>query len=236
MAPWKFSDGMIERYGDFIFEYTKNSLISSIISYIINSNTRRSVGLSSWLRGQINNLPQSLANMATNIANSDNMDEQAYLVMRYVQDNLRYIGDSTNWQASEYWATAEETATTGMEGDCEDGAILMYALCRLKGIPANRLLIWCGEVQASPTASTGGHACLFYKPHNYPLNFVSLDWCYYPNKLRVGAKNLFEFKDNEIEEYTRTTLASKWSYYRETWFAFSEDISYSRFKSTILEE
>jgi predicted transglutaminase-like cysteine proteinase len=234
MAPIPYSEGMINKYGETIFNYTQNSLISSIISYIINSNTRRSVNLSNWLKTQINNLNPSVANMSVNIANSNNMDEQAYLVMRYVQDNFKYTGDPTQWQASEYWETADESSSV-MKGDCEDGAILMYALCILKGIPANRLLIWCGEVQASPTASTGGHACLFYKPHNYPLNFVSLDWCYYPNKLRVGAKNLFEFKDNEIEEYTRSTLTSKWSYYRETWFAFNQDIAYSRFKPTILE-
>lgn len=95
--------------------------------------------------------------------------------------------------------------------NCEDGAILLYILCRLKGIPANRLYILAGSVVG------GGHCWLGYKPIHYPLNFVFLDWCYGKN-----GPSMNKVLDRDFYHINGTDITGDDSYI-ELWFAFNED-------------
>jgi transglutaminase-like putative cysteine protease len=239
MDPIKFSSAEMAAFPD-IFEYSQNGWLTSIIAYVIDSSFRQAVGLSQWVRHQVETQFESpdpaLQALADAVLNLPGYDSQVWAVRYYVQQHFNYKGDPLAWQKSEYWATALESASK-MLGDCEDGAVLTYVLCRLKGIPANRLMLWAGEVQNSSTAPSGGHCCLFYKPEAYPLNFVSLDWCYYPNIKSISDRSLFSFAGKDIEEWAKPfSQGPLWSKYRSTWFAFNEEVSYSGFKPAVLTE
>jgi len=234
--PIYFSDAFIEAFPE-IFSYVQDSLFHSIIVWMIDSKKRRAYFLSNWLEEQVSKPADSVKKFEQSIEDSDNYDYQMILVYQAAKDKLVYKGDITHWSASEYWATADETITgtsivDGIEygpweGDCEDGAVLQYILARLKGIPTNRLMIWCGDVV------NGGHACLFYKPINYPLNFVSMDWCYYPNDLIIEMRDHFNFLGNSIQEF-KFFSGSGWeiksSKYLSSWFFFSENWSAPKYQ------
>lgn len=242
MAPVRFSLPLVLKYPT-VFEYTEQNVISSTIAYLIDSKMRKAVYLQDWLETQVLRSKESsvVMNMCNKIPSVIGYDDQVYEVFSYVWNNLKYIDDGTRWKTPEYWATPEETiketqVVNGtkygpMQGDCEDGAILIYVLCRIKGIPANRLMIWAGDVQESAVAPTGGHCCCFYKPIEYPLNFVSLDWCYYPKMLSMLYRNMFEFHKKDIIEFSKEKLGftTVWSCYRSSWFFFNEDIAYNSF-------
>lgn len=228
MKPIMFSNGIVNLAPE-LFDYIEHNFISSIIYYVIDSRQREAVGLSNWLKEQIESPEENVMAVASLITAGNDYDEQVFHVMRWVQNNLKYVGDFAHWTTAEKWSPAHETIAAGI-GDCEDGAILSYVLCRFKGVPANRLLIWTGNVQASTTSPEGGHACLFYKPNNFPLNFVSLDWCYYPVATNIAGRSVFEFYDKEVTEYVAPDLAEiMWSAYRSSWFLFNEDIAYSKY-------
>ena len=104
--------------------------------------------------------------------------------------NMKYVGDNSKWRMPEKWQTAHETVKE-MTGDCEDGAILMYVLARLKGISANRLMLMAGNVIAFTGADQVGHCWLQYKPTRYPLNWVIIDWCYMPELIPIENQNKY---------------------------------------------
>ena len=147
------------------------------------------------------------------------MDEKALRILHTVHEYLVYVSDQQKWGISDKWQDPSETFTS-RTGDCEDGAVLIYLLCRYAGIPASRLYLWCGDVtDPADSSRTAGHCCCFYRPDQYPLNFVALDWCY--------------FYDGEQVEYRpKLQLTGKVVYdpmgdYRTTWFIFNEDHSFT---------
>jgi predicted transglutaminase-like cysteine proteinase len=56
-----------------------------------------------------------------------------------LMNSKRYINDSVNYGASDYWATPVEFFRRG--GDCEDFAIAKYTALRALGVPDNRMRI-----------------------------------------------------------------------------------------------
>lgn len=56
-------------------------------------------------------------------------------VMDYVNSHIKYSEDWFNWNASDYFATPEETIEKGL-GDCEDVAILTCSILRSMGLDA----------------------------------------------------------------------------------------------------
>ena len=230
MIPIKFQTELINKFPKF-FDYLEQNIVISWIQYIIDSDKRKAVILSDWIREQVKNPSAALKRIADEeIGTTTDYDFQVKLVLDYVKNNLRYVGDNTQWKTPEVWTPANDTATS-LLGDCEDGSTLAYVLCRLKGVPANRLLIWAGNVAVSETAPTAGHCALFYKPLNYPFNFVSLDWCYYPNDKLVTDRNVFQFYDKSIEEWKQGVdgLSKVESKYKSSWFLFNENVSYSNY-------
>ncbi|MDN3721852.1 transglutaminase-like cysteine peptidase [Roseibium salinum] len=57
---------------------------------------------------------------------------------RVVNQNIRYREDQVTYKRLDYWATADETVRNGA-GDCEDFAILKYALLLEAGVPASSM-------------------------------------------------------------------------------------------------
>jgi len=119
----------------------------------------------------------------------------------WVMDHLRYVGDSQNKGQVEYWQNPEDTIIT-LRGDCEDGAILIKSLSLVAGVPDWKVKILAGMVVG------GGHAyCTFIR---YDDTQVILDWCYWPNRLRVAERKPRQQETN----------------YKEVWFSWDKQYSY----------
>lgn len=144
-----------------------------------------------WKYRQIVNLPKWLAQQVTSENDLDILvqlegwkttkipdHEKAIQILRWIKGNIRYIGDIQSWQNEEKWQDALITYKKGT-GDCEDGAILFFILCRKAGIPSNRVRIVAGDVVG------GGHcwAEFLIAPFSY-----CMDWCYWPDMTDFSNK------------------------------------------------
>ena len=227
MTVIRYSDKIMEKAGEAIFANIDTSFFWSFVYYIINSKYNKSVKLVDWLKEQVDNPSEKLKDIAKEIPDNEDYDIQIIEILKYIEDKLTYSGDITEWKMLEHWNTVEETITT-WKGDCEDGAILIYVLGRLKGIPANRMHICAGNVE------DGGHAWIGYKPKNYPLNFSFIDWCYWYDSNIMGYRNKFSIIYKNITEYTHGTKISVLSKYFDIWFMFNEEKSYPQLKPTIM--
>ena len=110
-------------------------------------------------------------------------NETADRCQRFVYDYLHYTYDEESSGCPEFWQFPFETVQRDfMIGDCEDGAILIAALMINADVPAWRVKVAGGYVQASPTAPVGEHAyCIYLADRNDSsrgLEWVILDWCY----------------------------------------------------------
>lgn len=221
----KFDKELTELFPE-LFTHVEDKFISKVIYYITDWRYRKSINLKDWLKNIIDNPSLELKEYADNIGDNEDYDRQMWLILKYVHSNLKYVGDTQTWGVSEKWQTPTETVTLGT-GDCEDGAILIYALARMKGIPANRLLLSCGDVVG------GGHCWLMYKGWEYPLNLIPIDWCYwYDGRTIESRTKMWVDEDNKIYEYEtkRDEYYYKDSNYKEVWFLFNENTSYKRYK------
>jgi len=200
----KYDDRIIERFGDFA-QHVNQNFVRKLVTYAVNGDYRRAVDLKPWLEAQVAHPALSVVDFLNNYlcdVKGWSDDNKALAVQRAVQQHISYVTDSQRWSTPEYWATADETLSKTMvvngvtfgprEGDCEDGAILIYVLCRLLDIPSDHLFLWCGDVVG------GGHCCCVYRPRNYPLNFRFLDWCYWPLPDPMDNCTLYSIIGNDV--------------------------------------
>ena len=212
MGIVKFSKKFLKAHPN-LYNVADDKILNKIVYYIIDSKYRKSVKLTRWLNEQVLNPSQKLLNIANTIKNGD-YDKQVVQVLIWVKRNLKYTSDKKAWGMNEKWATANQIVET-LRDDCDGGAVLTYVLCRLKGVPSNRLYVFAGNVEHN--GSTSGHCWLGYKPVNYPLNFVFLDWCYYANNKSVDSRNKVYIKKRVIEGEPK---------YKTVWFGFNETKSF----------
>jgi hypothetical protein len=196
-----------------VWDYVSSRSIINIINYIINSKYRISKRLSTWLKEQVIE-PQTELILCDSIMDT---------ILLETKMKIKYKSDSDIWEMSEYWQTAEETEDKST-GDCEDGAIFMYIKARESGVPANRLMLMCGEVLLLD-GSKGGHCWLAYKSDGNPFGWEFLDWCYYFNPNQIGSRPRYEVTGKDI-----TGGNNK---YINLWFAFNEDKSHSELQYVI---
>lgn len=189
------------------------------VSYILNSGFRKATNLYPWLDAQV--ATAEIDEILAEIPDHEDYDKQALACLKWVRDNIRYIGDVQEWGVDEYWARYNETLLI-RSGDCEDGAILLYILCRKKGIPAERLMLFAGDVVG------GGHCWLGYKPIEYPLNWVFLDWCYWYQSNDISNRRMFYIDGKSIKGYVLNNhkVTDTYSNYKNIWFAFNEESSH----------
>lgn len=205
------------------FDYIEQrGLVWKAVSYVIDWRYRKAINLSIWLEPQVMSIkqhPQIKQLIEENQSIKGNYNALAIAALRWVRKNFKYVGDKQTWNVEEKWQTALESLDL-KHGDCEDGAILMYCICRLLGIPSNRLLLFAGDVEG------GGHCWLGYKPEEDPTKLVFLDWCYWYNNNIVYNRPLFWFVGNNVYGQDKR--------YKTMWFAFNETSGYTSFKPTVL--
>ena len=222
----KYSDKFIEK-NEFIFDHVQNKSAQKFLTYLIDSKYRKAVELKEWIKDQIILPTAKVKEFADSIKNRPNFDEMMVAIMDHVAQRVKYVSDSVKWVMTEKWQTADETVKD-ISGDCEDGVILQYVLARLKGVPANRLLLFCGDALSPSSNKLVGHCWLGYRPTNYPLNFAFLDWCWHYNSNLIQDRNLFTVSGRDIFEEKKSKFGYSYadSSYKATWFCFNENRSY----------
>ena len=134
-----------------------------------------------------------------------NDDETVWRCCMFVQDYIKYVGDEEARGQLEFWQYPEDTLIRGT-GDCEDGAILMKTLTLCAGVPDWKVKIVAGNVKG------GGHAyCTYIRDDDTQC---ILDWCYWPNRLKINRRPDFLNESN----------------YYEIWFSFNHNHSYAETK------
>ena len=109
-------------------------------------------------------------------------DERALKCLKWVMANITYISDKTEYGLIEFWCYVYQTMKH-KKGDCEDGAILLANLMIAAGIPYYRVRLNAGFVKG------GSHAYTTYCRET-DNQFVTLDWCYWPNDKPVAERKL----------------------------------------------
>ena len=170
-------EGMLNKVKDYAF---KLRFFNTIVRYLRDRKYKNySQDLVKWISTPGNlKLPSRMKKWVANLRLIKSRDAKMRQILRYVNKEIEYITDSKNdsWKVTEYWSTPVETTTiAGYMGDCEDGAILIYAIAKEAGIPDDCMWIVAGDVQG------GGHAYIVYESEDdyqeYPL-----DWCYWFSK------------------------------------------------------
>lgn len=93
-----------------------------------------------WARVRRAPAPSLMRAQLTRAAVTHELGETAKLerINRWVNRQIAYVADESNYRQRDYWATADETVSRG-SGDCEDFAILKMHLLRAAGIGDDRM-------------------------------------------------------------------------------------------------
>jgi len=145
-------------------------------------------------------------------------DDTALAVQQWVVKFLTYKYDDELNQTPEFWQFPFETLQS-QHGDCEDGAILITALCITAGVPGWRVKVAAGNVQSSPTAPQGGHAYCIYLAEDGDWRI--LDWCYYEDS-KVAVLTKPKAKDGGQQNA-----------YKDVWFTFNNEYSWNQQSLTL---
>jgi predicted transglutaminase-like cysteine proteinase len=232
---FKVTDSIMARIGD-PQRYIKPNTVSKMLHWMVDSKYRTIVSLEGWLKNpakietaEVVLLAQLVGNTmhrATYEYGDKKFDKLVVIALQEVERFLTYVGDMTVWQMAEKWQEPSETLRR-KTGDCEDGAILLYTLLRTLGVPANRMLLWLGDVDNPNGEGTVGHCCLAYIPDNYPFNVAMLDWCYDFSAKHIDGergRTLYSLQGKSVVAHNGQNI------YRRMWFAFNEDVSYTDIK------
>lgn len=226
-SPISFTDDVLMKDPS-LYSYQSGGWGEKFIQWITDSNYRQAVSMKSWLEEQLNNPSAVLTSFAKGVPDGNTMEELMIHVLSSVQATMKYVSDNQDpfdHYAQDYWETGEQ-ALTWKEGDCEDGAVLIYLTARLKGVPASRLMLYCGYVNDPTTpGSVAGHCCCLYIPTHYPLCWSFIDWCYYPTNQPIegpGARPLYVINDNKPEAWSQEANQQISSNYTQLWFCFNE--------------
>ena len=230
MTIFRFSREITSKHPE-LYEYISQGPIMAWVTYILDWRQRKATELTGWTKRQVDNPSEELLSIAQNIPTGETTDQTMLNILAFVRRHLQYVPDDVQWNTPEYWATAEEIIETWRD-DCEGGALLIYVLARLKGVPANRMLIMAGDV------SGGGHAWLAYMPDEYPLNWAFLDWCYWYNSQSMNMRNLYWVNGVTIHGYIHNgqVVFGTDSKYIRLWFAFNEDKAHRWIKHRLGDE
>ncbi|RKX64110.1 MAG: hypothetical protein DRP42_07000 [Tenericutes bacterium] len=143
---------------------------------------------------KINALAKSIVSV------SDMSDEKMYKIEQWVQDNIQYVSDITNYGQSELWAYPTVTLRKG-SGDCEDGAFLMHSLALHAGISPERLRTYGGLVYTDRYGiTTGGHAWTAYKRET-DNEWIITDWCYWAKDTPLADRMTMSKDLKYIDDY-----------------------------------
>ena len=195
-------DNMWQPLQDFLWE---TNFISWAVEWAIDwryAGTK--VKLVDWLKANTNSVPSKVVGDLADLKNLPKTDGLARQCLMYVKRNITYTSDTDIWKVSDKWQTPSETWVSG-KGDCEDGAILLYAILKFVGFTDNQVWLVASDVVG------GGHAYVVYKSDNgqeYPL-----DWCYWADK-SIKMDTIYENREEYYfgeREWFRLNAKGSWT-------------------------
>lgn len=139
----------------------------------------------------------------TIVGRGDSDDTKAYKIIEWVQKNITYNSDLSNYGRDEYWALPAQTLQK-KSGDCEDGAFLIHSMLLAAGVSSEKLRTYGGLV-IDPSGGLGGHAWTVYKRQS-DNQWVLLDWCYNPDDALIEKRETFKEYKDYIDSYFYVTL------------------------------
>lgn len=175
--------------------------------YVLDWRDRKAINLTDWLKSQIGEA-NGLDVLAEQLK-KDTEHETAASILEWVYYNIVYTGDMAKWKTEEKWQTAMQTYMD-RSGDCEDGAVLFFVLCRKAGIPYNHVRIVAGEVNDGK-GNSGGHCWAEYivPPFSY-----CMDWCYWTDLAGLDKKKPYIIGRSS---------------YKQIWFLSNDEKTYGEF-------
>lgn len=207
----QFDKAITEKHPE-LFDYVESKSLWYPIYYLIDHRVRVAANLQEWIKKQLDNPSEELELIAATFDKTRYTDYLMTDILRWVQKNITYVTDDKVYKTPEKWQTPSETLAL-KTGDCEDGAILMYALAHMCGVPDNRLLLFAGFVTG------GGHCWLGYRSDEYPLNWCFMDWCYWFDRSTPNARQKYYIQDTTIYD-------DPLKRYHSIWFAFNSSNSF----------
>lgn len=149
----------------------KVGFLETVVYYVLDYRTRQQIHLLNWLRNNLE-LPGDIIVKTQHISLKSTNKEKMLAILKFVHLYIDYKSDKSVWNVEEKWQTPMET--WGMKtGDCEDGALLIYALAKYYEIPDIQLYIVAGEV-----GNNQGHCYIVYISEEDGLGYP-IDWCYW---------------------------------------------------------
>ena len=148
-----------------------------------------------------------LANLAKAITKGLSTDtEKMYAVEQWVNENIEYELDITNYRMGEYWAYPTETLNHG-DGDCEDMAFLISSLALHAGVDSDRVRMYGGFVRAGTGAqssySLAGHGWGAFKRDDG--EWVAIEGSYYPTDTPIDERTPMRQDLNYVEDFWYVT-------------------------------
>lgn len=202
----KYSKAFIKKFGYLLDRYLPLRVKQTAYYNVFTRGKYRRVTLSKWLNQQVVNASPEMKVLAKKLKKRSH-DRTALSVLRYVIQNTKYFTDiDSRWKVQEHWQEAQATLDI-KEGDCEDGSILQFVLCRLAGIPSERLWLRTGW-GVKDSGEKIGHAWFTYttaRGKEYPL-----DWTFYPSQSGLKYRKLY------VED----------KHYGTEWFSFNDKKSF----------
>lgn len=158
--------------------------------------------LSKWIKENLK-IDEQIKKDLKNVSELKTNREKIIKILKYVIVNIKYAKDQTVWKTPEYWQNPTETWKL-KTGDCEDGAILIYAIARYFNIPDYQLYITTGDVVG------GGHCYLIFVDDKNALEYP-IDYCYWPDKsLKMTPYILRDEYFNGKSEWFKFNATSGW--------------------------
>jgi predicted transglutaminase-like cysteine proteinase len=199
----------------------QESQINDLIKEYVKPDIRAEAYNSKWTKnelvyraqGKIDRDPRTLIPAQSHILQplikkfTGTDDEKALAILKWVYRNIIYDEDVDTHNVSEFWQHPEETFQTKI-GDCEDGALLVKALCNLAGIPDYKVKICAGWVKTD--SGRGGHCYPIYLRDDD--TWCILDWCYY-----YDSKPINERIEHKVDLR-----------YQDIWWTFTQEFTFAQ--------
>ena len=181
--------------------------------YMLSSRDREQVDVAEWLLKQLTTYHGLLHEVLIDnkLVSANGTDITVWNIMRWVHANIEYTRDRVQYNSVEHWAPVNETLGS-MAGDCEDGAVLIYCLCRTAGISKEQVALNAGDV------TEAGHCWVRYVSEHTPYVQNYLDWCYWYDSRPVRHRTAYiELEDGIVFPVQKSNN------YKKLWFTVNED-------------
>lgn len=159
-----------------IFKIYKLNWLLKDIWYRLDWRKPNSSSIKSFLQENIA-MAQQLAYEKKLPLFSGTRDVVILKILKWVIANIVYEVDSKRFKVAEKWQNVNETQIF-KRGDCEDGAILIFALARVHNINPMQIKLVAGDVKFN--GKKVGHCWVEYMSDECFGEWHTIDWCYWP--------------------------------------------------------